>query len=86
MLVVKLGTYRRWLKPKESKQRNPGRPRTAEATVNLVMQFASESLVWGYRKLHGEFKKLGIINKPFPARVERKFSHTQTTSINMTFF
>ena len=60
MLVVKPGTYRRWLKPKEAQEKKPGRPRTAEATVNLVLQFASDNLAWGYKKLHGELKKLGI--------------------------
>lgn len=60
MLVVQPETYRGWLKSKEVKQRKPGRPRTAEATVNLVLQFASENLAWGYKKLHGELKKLGI--------------------------
>jgi putative transposase len=60
MLVVQPATYHRWLKPKEAKRKRPGRPRTAEATVNLVLQFASENLAWGYKKLHGEFKKLGI--------------------------
>ena len=60
ILVVQPETYRGWLKPKEAKTRKPGRPRTAEATVNLVLQFASDNLAWGYKKLHGELKKLGI--------------------------
>ena len=48
MLVVKSATYRRWLKPKETQHRKPGCPRTPMATVDLVMQFASENLLWGY--------------------------------------
>jgi putative transposase len=56
MLVVKPGTYRRWLKPKKAQEKKPGRPRMAEATVNLVLQFASDNLAWGYKKLHGELK------------------------------
>jgi len=60
MLVVKARTYRRWLSIKNKNGRKPGRPRTPQATVNLVLQFASENLTWGYKHLHGEFKKLGI--------------------------
>jgi putative transposase len=60
MLVVKPTTYRRWLKREDFKRRKPGRPGTPLATVNLVMQFASENLMWGYKHLYGELKKLGI--------------------------
>ena len=47
-------------KPKETKRRRTGRPRTPQATVNLVLQFATENLTWGYERVHGELKKLGI--------------------------
>ena len=60
MLVVQPATYRRWLKPKEAKHRRTGRPRTPQATVNLVLQFATENLTWGYERVHGELKKIGI--------------------------
>ncbi|MBL7016275.1 MAG: transposase [Kiritimatiellales bacterium] len=60
MLVVQPATYRRWLRKKKRIRRKPGRPGTPQATVNLVLQFASENLAWGYRHLHGELKKLGI--------------------------
>ncbi len=61
MLVVKPDTYRGWLKPQEeTMQQKPGRPGTPQATVNLVMQFAAENLTWGYERLQGELKKLGI--------------------------
>jgi putative transposase len=60
MLVVKPETYRGWLRPKEEKHKKPGRPRTAEATANLILKIATENLTWGYKKLHGELKKLGI--------------------------
>ncbi len=60
MLVVKPGTYRSWLKPKETEPRRPGRPGTAKATVDLVLRFALENLGWGYKRLHGELKKMGI--------------------------
>lgn len=59
MQVVKPATYRRWLNGRRS-GRKPGRPRTAQATVNLILQFAKENLTWGYKHLHGELKKLGI--------------------------
>jgi len=60
ILVVKPSTYRRWLNVGKRKQRKPGRPRTPQATVNLVLQFATSNLTWGYKHLHGELKKLGI--------------------------
>jgi putative transposase len=61
LLVVKPDTYRGWLRPKErSKSTKPGRPGTLQATVNLVMQFSVENLTWGYERIQGELKKLGI--------------------------
>ncbi|MBI9021197.1 MAG: transposase [Verrucomicrobia bacterium] len=61
LLVVKRGTYRGWLRPKENtKPKKPGRPGTPQATVNLVMQFAVENLTWGYERIQGELMKLGI--------------------------
>ncbi len=80
MLVVKPNTYKSWLKPKEEKQRKPGRPRTAEATVNLVLQFASDNLAWGYKKLHGELKKLGNeAPRGKPTRYQVVFNFVCTT-------
>jgi len=49
MLVVKPETYRGWQRPKEEKRKKPGRPRTAEATVNLILRIATENLSWGYK-------------------------------------
>jgi len=43
MLVVRPSTYRRWLYRKKPK-RKPGRPRTPQATVNLILQFASDMI------------------------------------------
>jgi putative transposase len=61
MLVVKPDTYRGWLRPKEDeKPKKTGRPGTPLATVNLVMRFAAENLTWGYERIQGELKKLGI--------------------------
>lgn len=61
MLIVKPDTYRGWLRPKDgSEPKKPGHPGTPQATVNLVMQFAVENLTWGYERIQGELKKLGI--------------------------
>jgi hypothetical protein len=47
MLVVKRDTYRGWLRAKEGTHpKKPGRPRTPQATVDLVMRFAVENLTW----------------------------------------
>ncbi|HDS15910.1 MAG TPA: integrase, partial [Proteobacteria bacterium] len=62
MLVVKPQTYRRWLSPK-AKTRSPkpaGRPSTAEDIVALILRMATENLSWGYKRIFGELKKLGI--------------------------
>ena len=60
MLVVQPETYHRWRRPTDAQPKRPGRPRTPHATVNLVKQFASENLTWGYERIYGELKKLGI--------------------------
>ncbi len=62
MHVVKPGSYRRWVRQsRRGVQFKPsGRPRTPMATVNLVLRIAEENLRWGYRKVVGELKKLGI--------------------------
>jgi putative transposase len=62
MLVVKPQTYRRWLSPK-AKTRSPkpaGRPGTAEDIVALILRMATENLSWGYKRIFGELKKLGL--------------------------
>lgn len=62
MLVVRPQTCRRWLSPK-AKTRSPkpaGRPGTAEDIVALILRMASENLAWGYKRVFGELKKLGI--------------------------
>jgi len=64
MMVVKPQTYRRWLSPKaKTKTRTPkpaGRPGTAEEIVALILRMATENLSWGYKRIFGELKKLGI--------------------------
>lgn len=62
MPVVKPQTYRRWLSPK-AKSLSPkpaGRPGTAEDIVALILRVATENLSWGYKRIFGELKKLGI--------------------------
>lgn len=59
--IVTYRTFQRWLhddkQPK--KPRKTGRPRTAEAIRDLVVRLASET-GWGYTRILGELKKLGI--------------------------
>ena len=74
MLVVKPQTYRRWLSPK-TKTRSPkpaGRPGTAEDIVALILRMATENLSWGYKRIFGELKKLGI----FPAHIRSRPGQT----------
>jgi putative transposase len=60
--IVTPRTFARWLatetgvKPKPKKA---GRPRTAEEIRELILKLARET-GWGYSRLHGELKKLGI--------------------------
>ncbi len=62
MHVVLPETYRKWLRQLRGVKpfRALGRPRTPFATRRLVLRFATENLRWGYRRIVGEFKKLGI--------------------------
>ena len=62
MLVVKPKTYRGWQRKKAGKKpkRKGGRPETDEGTIQLIIRLASENLGWGYKRIFGELKKLGI--------------------------
>ena len=62
MHVVLPETYRKWVRQARRgiAFKPSGRPRTPMATVNLVLRMAEENLRWGYRKIVGELKKLGI--------------------------
>jgi putative transposase len=62
MLVVKPKTYKVWLRKKAKKKptRKGGRPETEEGTIQLILKLATENLGWGYKRIFGELKKLGI--------------------------
>ncbi len=63
MLVVKPQTYRRWRKPKSEQSEDAntaGRPETAEETIALIIRLATENIAWGYKRILGELKKLGV--------------------------
>jgi len=62
MHVVVPATYKKWLRQlRAGKRFQPlGRPRTPMATRRLVLRMATENLRWGYWRIVGELKKLGI--------------------------
>lgn len=62
MIVVKPRTYRDWLRKKagEKPKRKGGRPETDAGIVQLIIRLATENLAWGYKRIHGELKKLGV--------------------------
>jgi putative transposase len=62
MLVVKPKTYRGWQRKKSGKKpkRKGGRPETDEGIIELILRLAKENLGWGYKRIHGELKKLGV--------------------------
>lgn len=62
MHVVVPETYKRWLCELKGKRQHkpPGRPTIPVAIRNLVLRITKENLRWGYRRVIGELKKLGI--------------------------
>jgi transposase InsO family protein len=47
-----------------SSRRKPGRLPTAPGIARLVFRLAKENPLWGYRRIHGELTKLGVIVAP----------------------
>jgi len=64
-------TYRRWIREKVRgvELKRVGRSRIAQAVRDLIHRISGENKGWGYRRICGEFKKLGI---PIGASTVRK--------------
>tara|TARA_E500000318_G_scaffold14854_4_gene14839 strand:- start:67292 stop:67876 length:585 start_codon:yes stop_codon:yes gene_type:complete len=63
--IVQYSTFQRWLRSKTHKKRNAngktGRPPTKRDLKKLVLQMA-RTPGWGYTRILGEFRKLGIMS------------------------
>jgi len=60
--IVTPGTFARWVRDGEKpkgKPRKTGRPRTPQEVRDLVVKIAAET-GWGYTRILGELKRLGI--------------------------
>ena len=62
MMIVKPATYRRWLKKTKKGEsfKRLGRPRLTKELRDMAIRMAKENLLWGYRRIAGELKKLGL--------------------------
>ena len=60
--VAKPATYKRWLTQMRSGRpfKAVGRPRLTQELRDVVIRIGSENLLWGYKRIAGELKKLGL--------------------------
>ena len=60
--IVKPTTYRRWLNKltKGEAFKSLGRPRLTQELRDAAIRMAKENILWGYRRIVGELKKLGL--------------------------
>jgi putative transposase len=62
MEVAKPATYKRWLTQMRSSRpfKAVGRPRLTQELRDVVIRVGSENRLWGYKRIVGELKKLGL--------------------------
>ncbi len=62
MEVAKPATYKRWLAQMRGGRpfQAVGRPRLTQELRDVVIRIGSENLLWGYKRIAGELKKLGL--------------------------
>lgn len=60
--VAKPATYKRWLAQMRGGRpfKAVGRPRLTQELRDVVIRIGSENLLWGYKRIAGELKKLGL--------------------------
>jgi len=60
--VAKPATYKRWMTQMRSGRpfKAVGRPRLTQELRDVVIRIGSENLLWGYKRIAGELKKLGL--------------------------
>ncbi|MEO5349434.1 MAG: integrase core domain-containing protein [Magnetococcus sp. YQC-3] len=62
MEIVKLATYKRWIKQADKGEpaKALGRPRLTQELRDAAIRMAKENTLWGYRRIAGELKKLSL--------------------------